>query len=92
MTSWFVKDFLVLRQNYLSKTNYFVQNNRAEPNHWNIQTISEELKLRESDVENFLTHFDLIDEQAKMVSNTYENDPFTIAEESWDEGRRLGDK
>ena len=75
-----------------SHANSTIQNNRAEPNHWNIQTISTELKLRESDVENFLTHFDLIDEQAKMVSNSYENDPFTIAEESWDEGRRLEDK
>ena len=60
------------------------KNNRTDPAQWNIESIAEELNLRVGDVEHFLTHFDLIDEQAKFLNPDENFDPVSLDKEKWD--------
>lgn len=46
-----------------------ITNHQQNPAHWNTETISEHLSLRESDVANFLAHFDLITEHSNFMLN-----------------------
>lgn len=62
-----------------------ITNNRTDPAQWNITTIANELNLRQADVEHFLTHFDLIDEQAKFLNPDEHFEPVALDTEQWEQ-------
>ena len=53
------------------------------PAAWNVENLAEHLELRPSDVENFLSHFDLISEHANYLDQSGPDQSLTAADDQF---------